>query len=143
MSALNYYEVLNVETTATQDEIKSSYKQLAKKYHPDLNKEEGAADQFKKVNEAYEVIGDAQKRASYDASYQTYGAYTNPNQQQRQYRSYTGFGSETFKTFSFRELKWYYKILIVIGIIASAVFILLFFIIQFIISTIGKLIKGE
>ncbi|MFO7582021.1 DnaJ C-terminal domain-containing protein [Guyparkeria sp.] len=63
----DYYATLGVARNASQDEIKRAYRKLAQKYHPDRNKGEGAEDKFKEINEAYEVLGDAEKRARYDA----------------------------------------------------------------------------
>ena len=67
MAEKNYYDTLGVSKTASAEEIKSAYRKLAKKYHPDLNpNDEVAASKFKEINEAYEVLGDEQKRKNYD-----------------------------------------------------------------------------
>lgn len=66
MANKDYYETLGVSKDASADEIKSAYRRLAKKYHPDLNKTPEAAEKFKEINEAYEVLGDDKKRANYD-----------------------------------------------------------------------------
>jgi molecular chaperone DnaJ len=65
-SKRDYYEVLGVGRTASAEEIKKAYRQLARKYHPDVSQENNAEARFKEINEAYEVLSDQQKRATYD-----------------------------------------------------------------------------
>lgn len=60
------YETLGVSENASADEIKKSYRKLARKYHPDINKEESAVEKFKEINAAYEVLSDKEKKAQYD-----------------------------------------------------------------------------
>jgi len=64
--AKDFYETLGVSKTASDDEIKKAYRRLARKYHPDVNKEAGAEEQFKEIQKAYEVLSDTQKRRQYD-----------------------------------------------------------------------------
>jgi molecular chaperone DnaJ len=62
----DYYEILGVSRNASDEEIKKAFRKLAFKYHPDHNKDEVAEEKFKEINEAYEILSDTQKRASYD-----------------------------------------------------------------------------
>lgn len=66
MSNRDYYEILGVPRNASPEEIKASFRRLARQYHPDVNKEDGAEEKFKEINEAYGVLSDAEKRARYD-----------------------------------------------------------------------------
>jgi molecular chaperone DnaJ len=66
MAAGDFYDLLGVSRTADEQEIKKAYRNLARKYHPDVNKEERAEEKFKEINEAYDTLSDPQKRAQYD-----------------------------------------------------------------------------
>lgn len=66
MEYKDYYHVLGVNRNVTEDQIKHAYRKLARKYHPDVSKEPNAEEEFKKVQEAYEVLKDPKKRAAYD-----------------------------------------------------------------------------
>ena len=67
MKYKDYYEILGVDKKATEAQIKSAYRKLAKKYHPDVDKSSSAQEKFKDINEAYEVLSDKQKRQRYDS----------------------------------------------------------------------------
>ena len=67
MKYKDYYEILGIKRDATDSEVKSAYRKLARKYHPDVNKTKEAEAKFKEINEAYEVLGDKQKRQRYDS----------------------------------------------------------------------------
>ncbi|MDQ3696200.1 MAG: molecular chaperone DnaJ [Chloroflexota bacterium] len=62
----DYYEVLGLSRSASNDEIRRAYRKLARQFHPDVNRDNGAEDRFKEINEAYEVLADEQRRAGYD-----------------------------------------------------------------------------
>ena len=66
MDKRDYYEVLGVDKNASEADIKSAFRKLAKKYHPDVSKEENAAEKFKEAQEAYAVLSDPEKRKKYD-----------------------------------------------------------------------------
>jgi curved DNA-binding protein len=63
----DYYKIMGVPRSASQDDIKRAFRRLARKFHPDVSKEPNAEERFKQVNEAYEVLGDTEKRSAYDA----------------------------------------------------------------------------
>jgi curved DNA-binding protein len=75
MEYKDYYSILGVAKTASHDEIKKSYRKLAKKYHPDSNKDKDAENRFKEISEAYEVLGDKDKRAKYDSVGSSYNRF--------------------------------------------------------------------
>ena len=68
MAKRDYYEVLGVARDASDEDIKKAYRRLARKYHPDVNQSEGAEERFKEINEAYAVLGDAEREPNTTSS---------------------------------------------------------------------------
>lgn len=75
MEYKDYYKTLGVGKTSSESDIKSAYRKLARKYHPDINHEKGAEDKFKEVNEAYQVLSDPEKRKKFDQFGSEYKQY--------------------------------------------------------------------
>ena len=92
----DYYDVLGTSKTATEDDIRKTYRTLARKYHPDVNPGDKAAEErFKEINEAYEVLSDPEKRKRYDqlgANWKTGGDFTPPPGWQSTNGGFDGFG---------------------------------------------------
>ena len=86
----DYYEVLGVGRSASEDEIRKAYRRLALQFHPDRNKEAGAADQFKEVAEAYAILSDTEKRGLYDR----YGHAASERGFNNGFGGFAGFGIE-------------------------------------------------
>lgn len=64
--AKDYYKTLGIEKTASNQDIKRAYRKLAKQYHPDVNQEASADKRFKEIQEAFDILGDEEKRTQYD-----------------------------------------------------------------------------
>lgn len=93
MKYKDYYKILGVDRTADEKQIKSAYRKLARKYHPDVNKSKDASAKFKELNEAYEVLSDAEKRQRYDSlgsNWQEGSTFNTPPGYENRYSNFGG-----------------------------------------------------
>jgi curved DNA-binding protein len=104
MEFKDYYATLGVEASAGEAEIKTAYRRLARKYHPDVSKEKGAEERFKAINEAYEVLRDKEKRQQYDQlkarGYRSGQQYEPPFSGSGGFGGHPGFGGSANGDFS-------------------------------------------
>lgn len=102
MNYKNYYEILDVPKTAAEKDIKSAYRKLARKWHPDANPDNQAAaeEKFKNIQEAYEVLGDPEKRRKYDVLGTDWQSAAREAEQQRSYRQAQQNATFDFSNFS-------------------------------------------
>lgn len=92
MDKKDYYEVLGVSKNSTAEEVKKAYRSMARKHHPDVDKTSGAAEKFKEINEAYQVLSDPQKRSAYDQyGHNAFNQGGNP---------FSGAGAGNYQTYS-------------------------------------------
>ncbi len=96
---MNYYEILEVSPNASQEIIKIAYKNLAKKYHPDTSNEKNAAEKMKRINEAYEVLSDSEKREEYDESININDEYEYANHKQNSVKNINEILSKVARTY--------------------------------------------
>lgn len=86
---MNYYEILGIAYTATQEEVKKAFRTLAKQYHPDINKDPNATEIMQRITEAYEVLSDINKRKEYDRKFNIHKTSANTPSPTTQYSSYS------------------------------------------------------
>jgi curved DNA-binding protein len=103
----DYYKVLGIDRKAPQSEVKKAYRKLAREYHPDINKEKSAEGKFKAITEAYEVLGDPEKRKKYDTLGSNWRAgqeFTPPPGWENIFSGFSGVGGQQGASFSFGDL---------------------------------------
>lgn len=100
MAEKNYYKVLGISEDASQDEIKKAFRQLARKYHPDVNKDSNSEEKFKEINEAFQVLGNPEKKAQYDQ----FGTSAFSQEDLRGFRSQRFEFDDLFRDFGFGDI---------------------------------------
>lgn len=106
MEYKDYYKILGIDKSASQDDIKKAYRRLARKYHPDVSTEKDAEDHFKEIKEAYEVLGDPEKRQKYDtlgSNWQAGDQFDPRGQGFGGAGDFSGFTSQTFTDADFDD----------------------------------------
>jgi DnaJ-class molecular chaperone len=103
MEYKDYYATLGVPRTASEKDIKAAYRKLARQYHPDVNKDPGATDRFKTINEAYEVLSDPKKRAKYDQLGSDWERVEREQEFARQYQGQQARGPSTAEYENFSD----------------------------------------
>ena len=101
MDFKDYYKILGVKKNATADQIKKEYRKLARKYHPDVSKDDDAEQKFKDIAEAYEVLKDPEKRKAYDQFGSNWKAGQQQQQNQSEYQQTRGAGYGSAAGFDF------------------------------------------
>jgi len=116
-SKRDYYETLGIARNATDEEIRRAFRKLAFTYHPDHNREDGAEERFKEVNEAYEVLSDPEKRATYD---KRRASYAQARVTHKPYRPARSDAEEFWQIIMDKDTPWWGKILAGIGLYFDA-----------------------
>ncbi len=143
----NYYNILGVNQTASKEDVKKAYKSLVKKYHPDIYKGDDREEKFKSIQTAYEVLYDDNKRMQYDQigheRYSENERYSSGYSSYRDFNGFRGFGEyANVKIRTFSDLKWYQKLLLILGGILVFGLVIIGLIIWFIFRLIMKLITA-
>ena len=86
---VDYYEILGVSSLASSDEVRKAFRMLSRRYHPDVSKEENAEEIYQKITEAYEVLGDEDKRRDYDLNYSYLKKQNNDSKMKSDKQDYT------------------------------------------------------
>lgn len=102
----DYYQILNISTTATASEIRKAYHDLCKKWHPDVNKGEEATSRMQDINEAYLILKDSIKRARYDVEYNKFNSFKQshiPQVKKQTNESNNSYNSQSKRTYNYND----------------------------------------